>query len=411
MHCTRSAQITVVELLRCALKLAVLLGSGDRMLILGGKAHLDSVTAAIAANRAKAAADVAVANGKKPPPTTPLGGERHDTDVDPTSTPPLEAAEGPQAGSSVPSASAPSPPLIQPETAPGAAAAEKTAPTPPSFTPTPTGSFVPPVWWKGQRTGVRGMLSPALAKTASHAAAAAAAAGDVAAASGGFASMAYTRRVEGIALLGELLHILRPLVAAVGMRVQGGAGGWAPLLLSAAMDAASWQLSEYAAQEGGAADTRPCAPSLLDAITGRGAFKHITLRSGAAAAAAGGAAAGDATDTSSSNGAVSKAFDSGLAALALRLVWWASSAAMGASAAAGAGRCLCPEEEEELSRRKRMWALYLLRSPVFQRGTMPAAERVAGAAGYVPVLGWVVQFAVGMLGYYNRVHFYNSGSS
>jgi len=260
------------------------------------------------------------------------------------------------------------------------------------------------------------MVAPVLAKVSSEATAAAVAEG-LASGRGatavqsppGFASMAYTQRVETTALLGELLHIMRPLVAALTMRLQGRRGGWAPLLLSAAMDAASWQLSECAAIEGGAADNQPAAPSLLDALTGRGAFKHISLRSATAGGAAAGTEAGSAAPTE--DGPMSKVFDSGMAALALRLVWWASSAAMGASAAAGTGRCLTPEEEDELVRRKRAWALYLLHSPVFERATMPAASRVVDAASFVPIMGWVVQFAVGMLGYYNKVHFYSSGSS
>jgi hypothetical protein len=166
------------------------------------------------------------------------------------------------------------------------------------------------------------------------------------------------------------------------------------------MDVASWQLNEYAAIEGGGANSRPAPPSLLDAFTGRGAFKHITLQTQKQGAAEGG-----------TSGGIKASFDSGLAALALRLVWWASSAALAPSLPGGDGRCLSPEEEGELTRRKRMWALYLLRSPLFERCTVPAAERVAAGAGYVPLLGWVAQFAVGMLGYYNKVHFYSSGSN
>ncbi len=391
------------------------------MLVLGGRAHLDNITAAIADSRAKQASEAEAAQRAAKAAPGEEAAKASDSESDPTS---IASNDAEGAGGASASATPPEPPAappVEPPADPSATteaaattAAEATpasapAPVPPTFEATPVAVFHPPVWWKGARTGVRGMVSPRVVVAAAEegGASGGSGGGSTAAAGPGFKSLAYTPRVEALALLGELLHILRPLVAALTMKAQGGRGGWAPVLLSAAMDAASWQLSEYAATEGGAADTRPAAPSFLDAITGRGAFKHITLRS-SGGAPGGGAAAGEGSKDGSSIG---KAFDSGLAALALRLVWWASSAAVGPAPGAGTGRCLTPEEEDELSRRKRMWALYLLRSPVFQRATLPAANSVAAAAGYVPLMGWVVQFAVGMLGYYNRVHFYNSAST
>ena len=47
--------ITLIELLRAVLKLLVLVQSGERHLILGGQAHLDTRCTAAAASRSKAA--------------------------------------------------------------------------------------------------------------------------------------------------------------------------------------------------------------------------------------------------------------------------------------------------------------------------------------------------------------------
>ena len=66
---------------------------------------------------------------------------------------------------------------------------------------------------------------------------------------------------------------------------------------------------------------------------------------------------------------------------------------------------------EELARRRSQLSYYLLRSPVFELVTKPAALRLCKACEGVPLLGPLSQFlVVSTLFYYQRLHFYVSAS-
>ena len=69
------------------------------------------------------------------------------------------------------------------------------------------------------------------------------------------------------------------------------------------------------------------------------------------------------------------------------------------------------ERAEELRRRKALWVLYLLRSPLFKLLTEPTAKAAAGAAGRVPLLGGAARYALQLLLHVQRHHFYTSGSA
>ena len=357
---TRLNVITSIEVLRAVLKVAVLLTSGSRHLIRGGQAHLDLRAQGVAASRARAA--TAYARRQVAP----------------------QGPESPEPAQPTPSTSPAAPsevlPALQP--APASQPEQPADAQPPTFDATPAQEVVPPVWVAGPRSGMRLPVSAATR---------AAAAG--AAASGSFPNLAETPQVAALRMLGELLHIARPLVHTLSMRAWGSRA-WAPLLLSAGLDLASWQASEAAAVQGGAGPAW-CdgPPSLLDALLGRGHLADMSVKT---------EPGGDPAPTG---------FAGVVANVALRMLCWASMGALAPLGGQESGRCLAPEEEQELASRRRAWALYLLRSPLFHQVTQPAAQRVADAAGYVPLLGWVAQFAVGMLAYYNRVHFYNSGSA
>ncbi len=50
-------------------------------------------------------------------------------------------------------------------------------------------------------------------------------------------------------------------------------------------------------------------------------------------------------------------------------------------------KCYTESERDELSRRKLVLAVYLLRSPLFELGARPALETVAGALTRLPLVG------------------------
>ncbi len=67
---------------------------------------------------------------------------------------------------------------------------------------------------------------------------------------------------------------------------------------------------------------------------------------------------------------------------------------------------------DELKRRRGLLALYLMRSPLYDLITFPAAQRVAKGLGYLPAVGASIEpLLVETLGYYHRVHFYTSAST
>lgn len=68
------------------------------------------------------------------------------------------------------------------------------------------------------------------------------------------------------------------------------------------------------------------------------------------------------------------------------------------------------KSQDELRRRKMLLALYLMRSPVFDRYTLAFARRLGSGVERLPVLGALGGIIGETLLYYHRNHFYISGS-
>lgn len=64
----------------------------------------------------------------------------------------------------------------------------------------------------------------------------------------------------------------------------------------------------------------------------------------------------------------------------------------------------------ELKRRKMQWFLYLMRSPAFELLAEPVSRSAAGVFEGVPLLGNLAGYALNMLLYIQRHHFYTSAS-
>lgn len=83
-------------------------------------------------------------------------------------------------------------------------------------------------------------------------------------------------------------------------------------------------------------------------------------------------------------------------------------------AGAGDGVLVLPylddEQAAELSRRKMLWFLYLMRSPAFELLAEPVSRGAAGVFEGVPLLGGMAGYALNMLLYVQRHHFYTSAS-
>lgn len=68
------------------------------------------------------------------------------------------------------------------------------------------------------------------------------------------------------------------------------------------------------------------------------------------------------------------------------------------------------EQAAELRRRKLLWLLYLMRSPAFELLAEPVGRGAAGVFEGVPLLGGMAGYALNMLLYVQRHHFYTSAS-
>lgn len=68
------------------------------------------------------------------------------------------------------------------------------------------------------------------------------------------------------------------------------------------------------------------------------------------------------------------------------------------------------EQAAELKRRKMQWFLYLMRSPAFELLAEPISRGAAGVFEGVPILGGMAGYALSMLLYVQRHHFYTSAS-
>ena len=66
--------------------------------------------------------------------------------------------------------------------------------------------------------------------------------------------------------------------------------------------------------------------------------------------------------------------------------------------------------DQELRRRRTALLFYLIRSPLFDRATLPALKALLHVFLQVPMLGAVPKYALNVLVYLNECHFYNSNS-
>lgn len=67
-------------------------------------------------------------------------------------------------------------------------------------------------------------------------------------------------------------------------------------------------------------------------------------------------------------------------------------------------------QRQELGRRKLLWFLYFLRSPLFEMSTLRAATSFQDSVSKIPLLRNIVAYALSMLVYVQRHHFYIAGS-
>jgi peroxin-16 len=81
-----------------------------------------------------------------------------------------------------------------------------------------------------------------------------------------------------------------------------------------------------------------------------------------------------------------------------------------ASLYARQGIKLSSRELDELTRRKVLLLLYLVRDPLFGRRTQPALRAVLRATSRVPLLSWLVSLPVGLLEGVQRYYTYTSGA-
>lgn len=147
-------------------------------------------------------------------------------------------------------------------------------------------------------------------------------------------------------MAGEIIHILRPLVYSYSCG-SVGERSWRPWLTSLGMDAAAFACTARA---------------------GGGGTRYLLTPLGAAGGRAG---AGD-----------------GVAVLPY----------------------LNDEQAAELRRRKMLWFLYVMRSPAFELLAEPLSRGAAGVFEGVPLLGGMAGYALSMLLYVQRHHFYTSAS-
>jgi hypothetical protein len=66
--------------------------------------------------------------------------------------------------------------------------------------------------------------------------------------------------------------------------------------------------------------------------------------------------------------------------------------------------------DQELTRRKSNLAYYLIKSPLFDKATLPILQQAANLLVHVPLINSLPKYAIDILQYYNRCHFYTSNS-
>lgn len=155
-------------------------------------------------------------------------------------------------------------------------------------------------------------------------------------------------------MVGELVNILRPLVYCRGCS-SSGQRSWRPWLISLGMDALAYACTVRAGGGGVA---------LLLPLAGHGDRDRVRV------------------------------LGSGVASVeAVPVLPYLTDA-----------------QAAELRRRKMLWFLYLMRSPAFEILTEPVSRSAAGVFEGVPLFGGLATYALNMLLYVQRHHFYTSAS-
>ena len=183
---------------------------------------------------------------------------------------------------------------------------------------------------------------------------------------------------QKIVRIGELLHIMRPLVYAL-CRWRVGAHKWTPLLVSGLMDFFSASCTDIAAAvqahlQGQGKEGAPnptLITAMVQAVVGRHVWGMLTVLFGLQA--------------------IPAAFAERQNAAMYELYSF--------------------EDRAEFNRRRALWMYYLLRDPLFDRLTRPMFAKVAGVLSYIPLVGGLADYAMFSLEYYQKKHFWFSGSS
>lgn len=231
---------------------------------------------------------------------------------------------------------------------------------------------------------------------------------------------------EQCIVLGELLYVLRPAVYAwalhyIASRHDSPPGSPEP----PAAGPTPPPPSERAAGGGGGGRFFDSGSGFADDDDGDAA-SH-----GASTASAGSAAGGgDASSSSSPSSSLSPALAMEQAiAVALSLVVEVASiqlTTMGlrmareraqASVVQAGGAAVPPtgarkhKFDAELNRRRTALLFYLIRSPIFDRTTLPLLQTASRLLQHVPFISSLPKYAQSILSYLNRTHFYSSASS
>mmetsp|Transcript_1108 Transcript_1108/g.1812 ORF Transcript_1108/g.1812 Transcript_1108/m.1812 type:complete len:406 (+) Transcript_1108:1879-3096(+) len=153
-------------------------------------------------------------------------------------------------------------------------------------------------------------------------------------------------------MAGEVVHIIRPVIYIAHVRRTAGKKSWSPFLVSLLLEAFSLRCTCVATS---GADVSMASGVSTEELLSRAVKKFFT--------------------TASTAGPREK------------------------------------RTSDEIDRRKMLFALYLMRTPVFDKVTLPAVEKFAGGLGGLPGVGATLNsMIVETLMYYHRNFFYISGS-
>jgi hypothetical protein len=236
---------------------------------------------------------------------------------------------------------------------------------------------------------------------------------------------------EQCIVLGELLYVLRPAVYAWALHYIASRHGSTPDSSDPAATAPPPPPSERAAGGGGGGGGRffDSGSAFSDDDDSDAASHGTSTASASASASAGVDANSSSSSTSSSSLSPAVAMEQAIA-VALSLVVEVASiqlTAMGlrmtrerAQASfvqAGVGAAPPPtgarkhKFDAELNRRRTALLFYLIRSPIFDRTTLPLLQTASRLLQHVPFISSLTKYAQSLLSYLNRTHFYSSASS